>query len=490
MGRSERQVKDGTDSAETTGGAGTGDTRSPRKSDRTGRSGGTDGNGKTDKAATGGKDSKGPKGPKGPKGAKPGKADGAGSTEKRRRTAKKAAEALSVSPDAAEAPAALPSPGTPAALDTPKTPDDSAAPSAPTPEVAARLPRPRSDPDAPPRADTEPAIAEPAVTEPAVAGPAAVEPPFAPVSFPPRTAGDVLLDHLRAEAAEFLAQAPRVREGGEDAAHRMRVAARRMRSALRTCKSLVEPGPAQALSLELRWAADSLAGERDNEVLLERLLAAFETLPARSGTPRARAAVERRLRGGLASGHTTALRAIDSPDFGTLGEQLSEPGLGLEFTRQAARPAAKTVPRLAAKAFRTLATGAEALPLAHAAVAYNTPVPLSGEDDEAWHRVRILGKRARYAADLCAPEFGASAKSLAKRMKAVTESLGTHQDAALAAEVVRELALSPRLGGAAAFVLGELYTVQRFAVAEARFTFASVWPPLRDRLDEVELWGS
>ncbi|WP_436778264.1 CHAD domain-containing protein [Yinghuangia sp. YIM S09857] len=406
-----------------------------------------------------------------------------------------------------------------------KAGDDGPGSAAEEQSATTRLPRPRSDPDAARRPEapgtgprnTEPQSTEaqntevqnteapdaeasgaeaPASDAPPPAAPPidpdqpTAEPPPAPALLPPRTAGDVLLDHLRAEAAEFLAQAPRVRDGGEDAAHRMRVAARRMRSALRTCKPLLEPGPTQALSLELRWAADSLAGERDNEVLLERLLAAFERLPARSGTPRARAAVERRLRGGLSSGHTTALRALDSADFEALARQLAEPGLGLEFTRQAARPAAEAVPRLAAKAFRTLTTGAEGLPLAHAAVAYHVPVPLSGEDDEAWHRVRILGKRARYAADLCAPEFGAPAKSLAKRMKAVTESLGTHQDAALAAEVVRELALSPRLGGAAAFVLGELYTVQRFAVAEARFTFASLWPPLRERLDEVERWGS
>lgn len=483
MGRSERQVKDDTDDAGTTGGEGTGDTGSPRKNAGTGRSGGTDRNGrpdrtdnadKTDRPGKVAKAAKSAKAGKSGKAGKTAKAEGSGDAGKRRRTGRNAAPAPDVSAAAPETPDAAATGDTRDAVDTPDTPDGSAAPSAPAPEVAARLPRPRSDPDAAPRADPPPADA----------------PTPAPASVPPRTAGDVLLDHLRAEAAEFLAQAPRVRDGGDDAAHRMRVAARRMRSALRTCKPLVEPGPAQALSLELRWAADSLAGERDNEVLLERLLAAFEVLPARSGTPRARAAVERRLRGGLSSGHAAALRAIDSPDFATLGAQLSEPGLGLEFTRQAARPAAKAVPRLAAKAFRILATGADALPLAHAADPYHSPVPLSGEDDEAWHRVRILGKRARYAADLCAPEFGAPAKSLAKRMKAVTESLGTHQDAALAAEVVRDLALSPRLGGAAAFVLGELYTVQRFAVAEARFTFASMWPPLRDRLDEVEQWGS
>ncbi|MCF2526854.1 CHAD domain-containing protein [Yinghuangia soli] len=322
------------------------------------------------------------------------------------------------------------------------------------------------------------------------AEPAPVPPP-APAPEPPpvRTAGDVLLDHLRGEAAAFLAQEPRVRESAEDSAHQMRVAARRMRSALRTCKPLLAPGPADALAMELRWAADSLAGERDNEVLLERLLAGIGQLPVRSGTPRARAALERRLRGGLTAGHTTALRALDSADFGLLAAQLAAPDLGLELTGKAGRAAADSVPALAAKTFGRLADGADALPLAAAGVAYAHPVPLSGEDDEAWHRVRILGKRARYAADMCVPEFGAPAKDLAKRMKAVTESLGTHQDAALAAEVARDLAVSPRIGGAAAFVLGELYVLQRFAVAEARYTFATLWPGLRDRLGEVSRWG-
>ncbi|WP_436786093.1 CHAD domain-containing protein [Yinghuangia sp. YIM S10712] len=334
--------------------------------------------------------------------------------------------------------------------------------------AAAKLPRPRDDSDAPPRRAPETDAA------PSASG---------------RTAGDVLLDHLTAEAAEFLAQAPRVRDGGEDSAHRMRVAARRMRSSLRTCAPLVEAASAEALSTELRWMADCLAGERDNEVLLARLLDALDRLPVRSGTPRARAAVERRLRGGLAGGHDAALRALDSADFAALAEQLAKPRLGLTFAGKAAQPVGRVVPKLAAAAFRKLAKGADALPLAEAAVPYAQPVPLSGEDDEAWHRVRILGKRARYAADLAAPEFGPPAKDLAKRMKAVTESLGTHQDAALAADVARELALSPRMGGAAAFVLGELYTVQRFAVAEARHSFATVWPTLRGRLDEVARWG-
>lgn len=305
-----------------------------------------------------------------------------------------------------------------------------------------------------------------------------------------RTAGDVLMDHLSGEAAAFLDHAPRLREGGEDAAHQMRVAARRMRSALRTCRPLIEPDPAEALSADLRWAADCLAGERDNEVLLARLLDGLDRLPPRPGTPRARGAIERRLRGGLAAGHTTALRTLDSPDFSRLAARLAEPGLRLTLTAHAAEPAAEAVPALAAKAFGKLAKKADKLPLEAAAVPYGHPVPLSDDEDGAWHRVRILGKRARYAADLCAPEFGGPAKRLAKRMKAVTESLGTHQDAALAAAVARDLAVSPRLGGSAAFVLGELHVLERFAVAEARYTFATLWPELRGGLGEVERWGA
>ncbi|NUU20853.1 MAG: CHAD domain-containing protein, partial [Streptomycetaceae bacterium] len=174
----------------------------------------------------------------------------------------------------------------------------------------ARLPRPRMDPDEAPDGSgpPEPAAAGDPTSEPGTSKPGKSKPgrdkpgknkpakgksaksgkaekqSASPEPATARTAGDVLLDHLAGEAAEFLRQAPRVREGGEDSAHQMRVAARRMRSALRTCASLVLPESADTLTVELRWAADCLAGERDNEVLLERLLAALDGMPVRSGT--------------------------------------------------------------------------------------------------------------------------------------------------------------------------------------------------------------
>ncbi|MFE3204141.1 CHAD domain-containing protein [Embleya sp. NPDC059237] len=296
------------------------------------------------------------------------------------------------------------------------------------------------------------------------------------------SAGEILLAHLVGEAGAFIDQLPRLGAGEEDAAHQARVAARRIRSALATCAPLLDPEPATRLRTRLREAADALAGERDSEVLLDRLLADLDALPERPGTVRARALAERRLRGDLGSGRARALAALDSGLFTTLSAELVEPALGLTFTERAADPGAEVVPKLVARTLRRLDRAADALPLVAAGVPYPAPVdapgfsPYAGTDDEAWHRVRILAKRARYAADMCVPAFGAPAARLARRLKAVTEVLGIHQDACIAAGAVAELAATPRIGGPASFVLGELYARERWAATAQRHAFTRVWP--------------
>ncbi|WP_406283966.1 CHAD domain-containing protein [Embleya sp. NBC_00896] len=294
------------------------------------------------------------------------------------------------------------------------------------------------------------------------------------------SAGTILLAHLVGEAGAFIDQLPRLGAGEEDAAHSARVAARRIRSALATCGPLLERERADRLRARLRDAADALAAERNAEVLLERLLADLDTLPERPGSARARAIVRRRLRGDLDAGRALALEALGSESFAALSACLVEPALGLTFTERAAGPGAEVVPRLVARTVRRLDRAAERLPVAAARVPYPADsaafAPYAGTDDEEWHRVRILAKRARYAADMCVPAFGAPAARLTRRLKAVTEVLGVHQDATIAAEVVAELAARPRIGGPAAFVLGELYAHERHAATAQRHAFALVWP--------------
>ena len=101
--------------------------------------------------------------------------------------------------------------------------------------------------------------------------------------------------------------------------------------------------------------------------------------------------------------------------------------------------------------------------------------------DHEWHETRIAAKRARYACEAVEPVFGKPARRLAERVELVTELLGEHQDAALAAETVRTLAATKQLAGSTGFVLGLLHAVQREAVEETRVELARIWPEVSDR---------
>ena len=84
-------------------------------------------------------------------------------------------------------------------------------------------------------------------------------------------AGEVLLAHVAAQVEELLGQDPRVRRDQPDAVHKMRVATRRLRSALGTFRPLLDRERTDPLRDELRWLAGELGEVRDTEVLHERL---------------------------------------------------------------------------------------------------------------------------------------------------------------------------------------------------------------------------
>ena len=87
--------------------------------------------------------------------------------------------------------------------------------------------------------------------------------------------------------------------------------------------------------------------------------------------------------------------------------------------------------------------------------------------NEELHAVRKKGKRARYAAEL------AGRDKLVKRAKKLQDVLGEHQDAVVAAERLRELAV-----GAApeqALVAGRLVECEEERRLEARAAWPKAW---------------
>jgi CHAD domain-containing protein len=96
--------------------------------------------------------------------------------------------------------------------------------------------------------------------------------------------------------------------------------------------------------------------------------------------------------------------------------------------------------------------------------------------DEALHRVRIKGKRARYAAELASPGAGKRVAKFIDAAKAFQDVVGEHQDAVVTGERLR--AFAERADPGTAFVAGriaELYETRR---AAARQEFPDAWRAL------------
>src|SRR5918994_409986 len=85
------------------------------------------------------------------------------------------------------------------------------------------------------------------------------------------TAAVVVRAHLTEHIAKLHRQDARVRVGESGSIHKMRIEARRLRTALKTCRPLFPDGATDTLDDDLRWLGRALSDARDAQVLRERL---------------------------------------------------------------------------------------------------------------------------------------------------------------------------------------------------------------------------
>ena len=301
-------------------------------------------------------------------------------------------------------------------------------------------------------------------------GPRAVAPPELPAAgtvLSSDPASELVAASLRTGTRKLLLADIGVRRREEDAVHQMRVACRRMRSDLKTFRPLVEPLWAEALRTELAWLAGSLGDARDLEVLRERLAALVV-----DGIPPYDQEAFARLDAILAAREGVALEvgadALASERYlrllGVLVDAAREPVV----SPAAASPCSKVLPPLVRGAWDTLAKRARKLANA------DTDGP-----DEQWHEARIKAKQARYAAEAVTDVLGKPAARIAAAAKSVQEVLGDHQDAAIAAETLDELAKAHLDDGGLCLVAGRLVQANRSAVADSRRAFGPAWTSAR-----------
>lgn len=278
---------------------------------------------------------------------------------------------------------------------------------------------------------------------------------------PSDPAADAVRAHLAKHVRRFLLQDVRVRRDLPDSVHQMRVAARRLRSGLKTFAPLVDAEWSKHLRTELGWVAGELGLIRDTEVLLARLDQHAEDLPphdAHLAITTIDAALNRQL--GQAREHAlAAMRSDRHRDLlGELVDAVHYPVL----TDAANNTCAEVLPPLVDKACSKLAKEVDKLRI-------NSPA-------QPWHETRIDAKRARYAAELVEPVFGKPASKLARALEDVTESLGDHQDCHVSQQALRRIAEHDDVSGAAGFSLGLLHSLEEDREMALRGDFKALWP--------------
>ncbi|MFI6350732.1 CHAD domain-containing protein [Streptomyces sp. NPDC050560] len=301
--------------------------------------------------------------------------------------------------------------------------------------------------------------------------------PPAPEPGEPATAGDHVMAYIRAQAERIMALDPAVRRDLPDSVHRLRVAARRLRSALRSYRPLLDPAVTRPLADELKWLAAELGADRDQEVLADRLRAQVAEVP----TPLLLGPVEARLRawdvGERFDAHLRSVAVLDSDRYLALLDRLDTLTTAPPLTRAARAAPRPVLARRVRKDYARLARRTE----------YALALRPGETRDRALHDARKAAKRARYAAEAARPALGRPAARFARRVKDQQKLLGDHHDSVVIRDALRALAVSAHAAGETAFTWGLLYGREEQCAEAGERELPRVWhrvsrPRLRRRL--------
>ncbi|HEY7142908.1 MAG TPA: CYTH and CHAD domain-containing protein [Streptosporangiaceae bacterium] len=279
-------------------------------------------------------------------------------------------------------------------------------------------------------------------------------------------AAAVVLRYARAQVDRLHAADPQVRRDQPDAVHQMRVTARRLRSTLKSFRSVLRTDDTRRLNDELRWLGGVLGEARDAEVLAERLASSADSLPEELVIGPVRARLRIHFAPAQAAGRDAALKALDSRRYLRLLDQLDRLLADPPLAAEAGQPAAEVLPAAAGRMLRRVRRRMRA---AHRE-------PAGPGRDAALHEARKAAKDARYAAEAVRAVAGQDAKRFAARMKTLQSVLGEQHDAVVATAVTRQIGVQAGLAGESAFTFGVLNEREH---ERARALAAEGWPAWR-----------
>ena len=270
--------------------------------------------------------------------------------------------------------------------------------------------------------------------------------------------------YLRAQLTAIERHDPAVRVGSDpEDLHKLRVAIRRSRAALREARSLLGEERGRELRDELKWLGRQLGPARDLDVLIARLRIEVAELDGPDAVPAGKIVMQ--LEEEREAAQADVLAALDSTRYAellaTLEETVSAPPVATSDV---------SLKRVARREFRRLERHVDALGLA--------------PSNDALHRARIQAKRLRYATELSSQLLGKDGDGVVSAAKAFQDVVGAHQDAVVAEERIRT-ALRRARGVGSGLAAGRLIERERARRADARSELPKAWKRLRKRAQAV-----
>jgi CHAD domain-containing protein len=281
-------------------------------------------------------------------------------------------------------------------------------------------------------------------------------PPDSPDLPPDAAPVDVLRAALAEQSARLLAHDPGTRLGSDaEDLHQMRVATRRARAYLRAAKPLLDRAWAKELRDELGWLGSELGPARDLDVLLEHVR---EEVSALGEEGRPLAALVDSLERDHAAARKAAVAALSEDRYFALLDRL-------ENLEPVADPDAdESLADLWWAQFKRTRKGFRDLG--------------ASSSDQELHAARILGKRARYSAELAGAELGKRGEKFVSAAKDLQDVLGEHQDSAVAEQRIADWAKGQP---AAAEAVERLLDGERERRKHAREEWPAGWKKLKKR---------
>jgi CHAD domain-containing protein len=247
-------------------------------------------------------------------------------------------------------------------------------------------------------------------------------------------------------------------DAGEEGVHQARVATRRLRSDLRTFRPLLDEEALAPLIEELRWLGGLLGAVRDADVLRQRLGEAVDGLEEESDRESGRLLLDRVETD--RKPHLAALHeALDSPRYLELTQALVDLAMTPPVLDRADEPARSTYPELAGTPWEHLRKRVGEL----------GKHPANAE----LHRVRILARRARYAAEAASAVIPAAERH-ADAIADLQGVLGDHQDAVVAQQWLRN-STAKEATAPEAFVAGLLVRDEQELARKYRRGWPDAW---------------